>query len=109
MNNSLKLTFALVLLCGSAGARVSDTAFIQAVKEGDLELVDRLYSCVTTRETFDKALRAAARNGDGVLFNMLAPKASPRGFRKGLASLKRHTRSARVVRNAALARQAFRA
>ncbi len=107
MNNSLKLSLALILFCGSACARVSDKAFIDAVREGELGMVETLFPSINNYVTFDKALREAARNGDGELFNRLAPYASPRGFRKGLESLKRHNRCRKVYRNALAARQAF--
>lgn len=93
MNTSLKLVLGCMLLVGSAYARVTkDKAFIDAVRYGDKPVIGALFNHINSRKTFDRALRAAARNGDHKLFNQLKRYSSHRGRRKGQKSLDRHTR-----------------
>ncbi len=99
MKMSVKLALALVLLGGSVNARFTrEKAFIEAVKQGDLEIVKRLFTAVIDTKTFDQALREAARNGDQVIFDIIYPFASERGRTKGADSLRRHSKPSRTSR-----------
>ena len=90
MNMTTKALLGVLILSGSLCARSSEeTAFINAVRDQKYEVVDRLFTCVKTRRTYDKALRAAARNCDTTLFNKIAPFASRQGRRKAKRSLER--------------------
>ena len=73
--------------------RSEEKAFIDAARDGKIEVVDRLFECVKTKRTWDKALHAAARNVDVELFNKIAPHASLRGYQRALHSLMRHHKS----------------
>lgn len=96
MNISTKVMLGLVLFAGSAYAKIGrsaeEVAFIEAARDGKMEVIDRLFECVRTTRTYDKALREAARNGNRVLYAKIAPFASHRGRRKAFKSLKRHAR-----------------
>lgn len=96
MNVSTKMMLGLLLFSGSLCAKIGrsseEVAFIDAARDGKMEIIDRLFDCVKTQRTYDKALREAARNGNRELFCKIAPRASQRGRRKALKSLKRHGR-----------------
>jgi hypothetical protein len=70
--------------------KTPDTTFIHAVKHGDVKTFERLYSFIEDQRTFDKALRAAARNGDAAMFHMIAPRASANARHRASDSLIRH-------------------
>ncbi len=94
MNTSVKLALGLILLCGSIDARYRPTeewAFINAARDGKCEIVDRLIASFTSRRTYDKALRAAARKGDLVICCKIAPYASSKGRRKARESFEKHS------------------
>lgn len=93
----MKMTFKLFALCAltlaasTIQARLSseDKAFIKAAKHRKIEVVKRLFPCVSKR-AYDKALLEVARKGDIELFNMISPCASPKGYCKAVKSLVKH-------------------
>ena len=93
MNFSRLALIGMILASGSLMARSNaEQAFLKAVQEGDLETFEHLFECVCTTRTFDKALHAAARNGDCDMYYKIAPRASNKGRRVAKRSLQRHKR-----------------
>jgi hypothetical protein len=80
----------LSVLCFSSQAFFStpNRAFVRAVKSGDVEVFERLYSTVSPH-AYNRALKSAARRGNMDLFRKIQPRASRTGIASGLRSLHR--------------------
>ncbi|MBA3954077.1 hypothetical protein H0X48_02040 [Candidatus Dependentiae bacterium] len=69
-------------------ASKEDKAFVKAVRQGNVETFERLYTTVS-QKACDKAIKIAARHRNMDLFYKIKPRASQKGFASAVRSLER--------------------